>query len=139
MPVEPDGRVAFDEASAWVASTIKGRELASTPAAGKSGKGGSLVEARIALLNAQTERTEVALARERGELISRDTTARFIRDWNTKIKTGLLNFALRRGPALAAELQVDEVRLVAALEIAMREHMTEMANEPLPMGVKDAN
>ncbi len=65
--------------------------------------------------------------------IDKDKARRTVIAWNLKIKNGLLNFASRRGPALAAALGVDEVALVGGIEAAMREHLAEMADEPLPI------
>ncbi|GBD50249.1 hypothetical protein [Methylopila sp. Yamaguchi] len=147
MPVTPDGRIDVEAANSWIRANVRHRfdvRRASTSGAGRNpmpaAPVGDLADAKLNLILAQTartaaeaERAEVALELERGSAISKEDAKRFVREWNTKIKIGLLNFASRRGPGLAAELGVNEVALVVALEVAMREHMTEMADEPLPM------
>ncbi|WP_155904960.1 hypothetical protein [Methylopila sp. M107] len=132
LPVEPDGKIDPDVALKWLKSNVKSAASSTKNPADTSG----LIEMRIRLIEVQVARGEVALQRERGEVIDKDVIVRFVVDWNTKIKIGLLNFAARRGPGIAAKVGAAEVELIGLLEAAMREHMNEMADEPLPMGIQ---
>lgn len=134
LPVRPDGKVEFAAAVEWINSRVR-RDPAVADAAGDD-----VADVRLRLLLSQVrrnlieaDRAQVALDSERGKLIDKDKARRTVIAWNIKIKKGLLDFASRRGPALAVELGVNEVALVGGIEAAMREHLAEMADEPLPI------
>lgn len=91
--------------------------------------GGELARARAAAVRLDVEVKRLALARLRGELVSRDGATRtafaFGRVWRDR----WLAWPARVGPQLALQFDVDAGALTVALERAVHEHLTELADE----------
>src|SRR5262245_51988450 len=91
--------------------------------------GTSLAQARAAALGVEVEVKRLALAKMRGELMSREVATRKAFEFGRRWRDAWLSWAARIGPLIAAALDVDAGAVTVMLEGHVREHLTELASE----------
>lgn len=135
FPLDAAGNVHVSKALDWMERHIRGH----SSDADETSDGG-IIAARIRLLRVQSERQEIALRQERAESIpyseARSALAAYIR----MQRDMALQFAVRHGPSIAAEVGCNEAALIAALSAKMREALIEAADNrrPFPRVAKEA-
>ena len=88
-----------------------------------------MARARAAAFTVEVELKRLALAKLRGELMSREAATRkasaFARLW----RDSWLAWPARIGPLIAAAFELDAGTVTIMLETHVREHLTDLANE----------
>jgi phage terminase Nu1 subunit (DNA packaging protein) len=85
-----------------------------------------IVAARIAKLNVETERLELRLARERGELVPIDRVAEIVEGQMTTLRTHLLALPIKLAPVLVGH-DVDGIK--EKITAYIREALEELAED----------
>src|SRR5262245_60682754 len=97
--------------------------------AGAPSTGTSLAQARAAALGVEVELKRLALAKLRGELMSREAAHRKAFEFGRRWRDAWLLWAARIRPELAMRFDVAAGALTVALEGAVRAHLAELAGE----------
>lgn len=85
-----------------------------------------------AIIKAQTDK--INLERLKGSLIDKTRALRLAFGFSRRNRDAWLNWPARIGPEVAAALDVDPHVLTTLLERHVREHLTELADQPLDLG-----
>jgi len=101
-----------------------------TPTIGGPG-GPSLAEAKRIHELVKVQRAKLALERERGELVSRETVRIAVFSWARQERDSWLAWCRRVVPLIATETGANAGTLFAALDRHVREHLNDLA-EPVP-------
>jgi hypothetical protein len=91
--------------------------------------GTSLAQARAAALGVDVEMKRLALAKLRGELMSREAATRKAFEFGRRWRDSWLLWPARIGPLIAAAFDLDAGAVTVMLEGHVREHLTDLANE----------
>src|SRR5262249_45158490 len=91
--------------------------------------GASLAQARAAALGVEVELKRLALAKLRGELMSREAAIHKAFECGRRWRDAWVLWAARIGPLIAAAFDVDAGAMTVMLEGHVRDHLTELANE----------
>lgn len=151
LPTLPNGRIDPEPAAAWVAQRLdverrargKSNARAGRPVGGDDDAGGdqvapSLVEARRRHELLKAERTALRLKTEARDLMPRIDAARAAFEFTRAIRDSWTGWASRMAPRLAAETGAEVGATFSALDRAVREHLVELAEMPVPEGFTDA-
>lgn len=134
MPILEDGKVNLADALDWIAKNVDPTRRKSEGEADLD----AIVNGDLNAVRTQHERVKLAratkaLEREQGITVYKSDveTALFAR---ARMERGAHeNFVIRTAPLLAAEFNVDERGMFAALEKHMRQHLEALANTPLDL------
>lgn len=129
-PVGAEGLIPLNEALEWVRQNVN-RVVRGRPAGVKSDGPNDLpplVEARTRLLLVQVDRNQVALTKERGDLVDREETRRALAAFSRLIRDKWVNFGNRYGQQIAAAIGADPKLVMAELDKAVRLQLDEIAN-----------
>lgn len=137
FPIDESGNVRIKAGLAWAASNLGRVAAGEADGKAKGKEPASLIERRIELLGIQIERGKLALASEQRESIPYSEARRALAAFMRMHRDMSLRFAVRYGPAIAAELGCDEDALIIALEMRMREAMNEAFENARPFPRKD--
>lgn len=85
-----------------------------------------------AIIKAQTDK--INLERLKGSLIDKTRALRLAFGFSRRNRDAWINWPARIGPEVAAALDVDPHALTTLLERHVREHLTELADQPLDLG-----
>lgn len=91
-----------------------------------------LTQERAALARAQREKTEIEVARLRGELIPADEVKKAAFNAGRNVRASWEGWCGRVAPTMAANVGVDHRSMRIALEKAVRDHLMELADRPDP-------
>ncbi len=150
LPTLPNGRIDPEPAAAWVAERLdverrvrgKANARAATPVVDDLAKehtgAPSLVEARRRHELLKAERTALRLKTEARDLMQRADAARAAFEFTRAVRDSWTGWASRIAPALAAEAGTDVGSMFAALDRAVRQHLVELADLPIPKDFLDA-
>jgi hypothetical protein len=126
IPDQPDpGPAAFDA----VTETLES-EPDIAPVARAAGPAAQAKMAS-ALIKAQTDK--IQLEKLKGALIDKPRALRLAFGWARRNRDAWLNWPSRVGPEMAARLGVDQHLLTVELERYVREHLTQLADQPLDL------
>lgn len=131
LPCTETGSVRVEAALRWIRENVNsssGRPIGSV----EHGDSDELTAAKTRLVLAQAAKAEHDLAIRHKEYVPAEEARRAMRALARATRDMFLNFPARHGPELAAELGVDPGTLIAALEVRIREALTETANTPMP-------
>jgi hypothetical protein len=134
LPTLDDGRIDFDAGRRWIAKNVdaeRSRRRRSAPAAYPT-----TAEARRAKTAAAAARAELALARERGELVERAKVERTIFTLVRAERDAWLAFAACAAPEIAADLRIDPEPLRRALARRIRAELDRRASPRLARRVR---
>lgn len=92
-----------------------------------------IVAARIAKLNVETERLQLRLARERGELVPIEKVAEIVEGQMTTLRTHLLALPIKLAPILTG--QTDQKAIKDMITSYIREALEELAEDKVLEGV----
>ena len=127
-----DGKVPLAAAKAWLAENVD-------PARKDHWKGApSLNDLRRARERLKVDAGRLELSRRKGELVERAAVRKFLADRARMERDRWLSWSSAAAARLAADLRADTGRLFALLDAEVRDHLRQLASEPL-MGNDDDN
>jgi hypothetical protein len=144
LPTLPNGKIDVERALVWVDVNLdlerraRGKATSGSPTDAAAGAGSeraagaSLVEARRRHEILKAERTKQRLQIDAGELIQRSEAAAVAFEFNRWVRDAWLGWSGRVAPLLASEAGVEVVAIFGPLERAVREHLAELAELPVP-------
>ncbi|WP_366553326.1 hypothetical protein [Aquibaculum sediminis] len=138
MPVTEHGKVAVAEAQAWCDENVKpsGRRRPQAEAAGAPPS-----KLRTIREEAEAERLRgLRMENERraGNLVDRQAVEAAVFARARLERDAHLAWVVRAAPLIAAELGVDQARLLALLDAQLREHLEQLSETPLEV-LQDAH
>lgn len=133
LPVRTDGFIDIEAALAWVQSHLdQSRRMAAKARPDATGEeADGPVSVRVEHEQIKMERSRLALARERGELVDRATAERTIFTRAKAERDSHLAWIMRVAPLVAAELGGDPGAVHRVLDREMRDHLRTLAATPL--------
>lgn len=139
LPLDQSGAVRVDAALRWVRENVRAKPGRPEGSTGNA-ENADLGAAKVRLLLAQAEKAEIDIAKSRGELLPSPVASKVVRAFTRVHRDHMLNFANRHGAGIAATIGASAAATIAAIEAAMREHMNELADTPMPFEgeIKDA-
>ncbi len=122
MPAEPDGRIDEAKARAWCEENQVGR---------KQKRSSALARLRVEIERERLRRLRLDNAVREGGLVQREEVRRLIVAFRKAERDAWMTWASRMAPTLATELQADPRAVFALLEVAVRQHLRELAGTPV--------
>ena len=128
LPVREDGKIDVAEASAWMDEHIDPSRRGKGKIEGKGGP--TVADAKRIAIAIRAKREQLALERDRGELIEREKVKRVLFERARGERDSWIGWASRIAAPLAAELGADPGATFAALDRLVREHLIELSETP---------
>lgn len=117
------GRIDADLADAqWEENTDISKQRFVNPTESKA----SYAKVKTAHEFQKMKRTELALKREKGELIDKETVKAHVSKLGSQVRDSWMNWPSRVSALMAAELNVDEHKMHSILEKYVREHLNDI-------------
>ena len=132
LPVLPNGKVDVEAGSAWYRANIRHKSD------GAKRQADELSELKVDREKAQRDLLLIEIDRKQGNLIDRKSVELALFDRGRAERDAHLAWVQRIAAPLASELGVDLVRLLAALDREMRQHLLELAQTPLEELLRNA-
>jgi len=119
MPVRDDGLVPVESALAWIKENV---------ATDGDDGGDTLASKKAEKLAVEIERAQLALERERGQVVDRKRAERLVHDLARAERDAWQNWPARIAPEMAADLGADPHTVQTALEKYVRKHLAELSD-----------
>lgn len=135
LPVAKDGRLDPGAADKWIAQNIAPPTGPADSAAMRDARTGamsSFADVRRAKASVDTRLAVLELRKREGELVEKAVVERTVFERARMERDSWLGWIQRASPELAGLLDADPAETFAVLDRLVREHLSELAETPLP-------
>ena len=126
LPVEPTGRIHIERATGWYRRNVDPNRARSSSADERRPLSGRGDYDRI-----RAERAQLALDRERGDMVDRAAVEQAVFDRARGERDAWIGWSSRAAAALAAETEADPGKAFAILDRLVREQLAALAERPM--------
>jgi len=120
----------LEEVKEWIAERDFGKQAAKKM---EQQEASEIIAARVAKLQVETDRLQLRLARERGEVVPIDSVAELVEGQLTTLRTHLLALPIKIAPVVAGHTDVEEIKQTITSYI--REALQELCEDKIMEGL----